>query len=160
MHKLPALQRLSARVLLGIFALGPAPAFAMNGTHARYASGTIDSMGQGSAGEIDATSPSALEFHAGASQLSIPYAQITSFNYREESRWHFGVLLTIVVGLLAPWQRVDRISIIWSDDHGTPEVATMVLSKQDGQGLLSILGARAVKACGGTRPAHCGSQTW
>jgi hypothetical protein len=150
----------TAILVLAVFlACGGAPAFALDGTHARYSSGTVDALSPETAGTLNTVPASALEFHSGQRQFSIPYAQITSFHYHEESKLHLGVLAVIVVGLFAPWEKVDRVSIIWSDDHGTPEVATLVLSKPDGQGLLAILEARATRACGYRSGQTCG-QRW
>lgn len=148
-------------IFLGMFlAMGGVPALALNGLSASYTSGTLDSMQPETAGTLNTVATSALEFHAGSAQFSIPYARITSFRYKEESKRHLGVLGVIAVGLFAPWEKVDRVSIIWSDEHGTAQVATLVLSKQDGEGLLSILKARAAEACDGRPSASCGQQTW
>jgi hypothetical protein len=154
------MQKTTALILALLLGLGGAPAFAPDGTSASYASGTVDGLQPETKGTLVTVRASALEFHAGASQFSIPYAQITSFQYKEESKLHVGVLVTIAVGLFAPWEKLDRISIIWDDDRGTTEVATLVLSKQNGEGLLSILEARAVQACGGKGSARCGQRIW
>ena len=154
------MQKILAMFLAAQLVLAGTPAFAIDGAHAQYTSGTVDSLSPETAGTLNAVPPSALEFHAGSSQFSIPYAQITSFQYHEESKLHLGVLAVIAVGLFAPWEKVDRVSIIWSDDHGTSQVATLVLSKQDGEGLRAILEARATQACAGSRSARCGQRTW
>jgi hypothetical protein len=149
----------TAFILAILLALGGAPVFALDGLSASYASGTVDALQPETKGTLNTIPPQALEFHAGQGQFSIPYAEITSFKYHEESKLHLGVLAMIVVGLVAPWEKVDRIVVIWNDDRGAMEEATLVLSKQDGAGLLSVLEARAIGACGGTRSERCGQQT-
>jgi hypothetical protein len=154
------MQKTAAMILALLLGFGGVPAFALDGTSASYASGTVDGLQPETKGTLITVPASALEFHAAAIQFSIPYAQITSFQYKEESKLHIGVLATIAVGLFAPWQKLDRISIIWNDNLGTTEVATLVLSKQDGDGLLAILQARAVQPCGGKPSARCGQRIW
>jgi hypothetical protein len=153
------MQKAPAIFLSGLLALGGAPAFALDGVHASYASGTVDALQPEAKGTLNTVPAAALEFHAGQSQFSIPYTQIKWFRYKEESKWHLGVLAMIAVGLLAHWEKVDRITIAWSGEQGAPEVATLVLSKQDGEGLVSILQARASHACAPKGSPACG-QTW
>jgi hypothetical protein len=132
--------------LAGMLALSGARAFALDGTPASYASGTVDAFAPSTSGTLSTVTPESLEFHAGQSQFSIPYAQIRSLHYREESKLHVGILATIVVALVAPWEKAERVTIVWDEQRG-PQVATLVLSKHDGQGLVSIVEARATFAC-------------
>ncbi|HTW60154.1 MAG TPA: hypothetical protein VMD55_00010 [Terracidiphilus sp.] len=150
------MKRAIAILLAGLLSLSGAPALAFDGVHASYASGTVDSIAPETSGALSTTAVAALEFHADKSQFSIPYAEVTSFQYKEESKLHLGVLATIVVALVAPWKKVDRITIVWSGEQGAPEVATLVLSRHDGEGLISILQARAAQACGRRPSSQCG----
>jgi hypothetical protein len=152
------MQKACSIFLAGLLVLGGAPLFALDGTPAAYASGTVRAIEPGTSGTLNAVPPQALEFNAGQNQFSIPYAQISSFHFREESKLHIGVLATIVVALFAPWEKVDRVTVVWSGDDKQPQVATMVLSKHDGQGLIAILQARAVDACGHRTQQLCGQQ--
>jgi hypothetical protein len=151
-------QKAWALLLTGLLVLGGAPLFALDGAPASYASGTVAAFEPGTGGALNTVPPAALEFHAGQSQFSIPYAQITAFHYREESKLHIGILATIVVALFAPWEKVDRVTVVWSADGKDPQVATLVLSKHDGQGLVSILQARAQQACGHRQAQACGRE--
>ena len=152
------MQRASALFIAGLLVLSGAPLFALGGTPASYASGTVQAFEPGTKGTLDAVPPQALEFHAGQSQFTIPYAQISSFHYHEESKLHVGVLATIVIALLVPWDKVDLVTVVWSGDGNDPQVATLVLGKHDGQGLLAILQARAQHACGHGQAQTCGQQ--
>jgi hypothetical protein len=153
------MQKTAAVLLALLFIPGGAPASALDGVPAKYASGTVDAFQPETNGTLDTVPPEALGFRAAQSQFTIPYMQVTSFHFHEESKLHVGVLAMIVVALFAPWQKVDRVTIVWDGVHGNTQVATLVLSKQDGQGLISILEARAHRACGSGLSQTCG-QEW
>lgn len=150
------MQKAIAVFLCGLFALGGTPLVALDSARASYASGTVDAIKPETSGALNTVPAAALEFRAEQSQFSIPYREITSFQYKEESKLHLGVLATIVVALVAPWEKVDRVTIVWSDPQGAVEVATLVLSRRDGEGLVSILKARASQACGRKPWTDCG----
>jgi hypothetical protein len=150
--------KLCAILLAGLLAFGDTTAFASDGTSASYASGTVGAIAPSTAGTLDTVSLEALGFRAGQSHFSIPYTQITSFHYREESKLHIGILATIAVALFAPWEKVERITIVWSGERGDPQVATLVLGKHEGQGLMSIIEARAPRACSGGPSRTCGRE--
>jgi hypothetical protein len=135
------------------------PTFAMDGEEVSYVNGTVQAMKAGAAGALDASSATALEFKSSAGQFSIPYASITSYQYREETKFHLGVLPAIAVALVKKRAKVHFVTITWQGERSVPEVVTLEASKLDSEGLLAVLHARATGACK-TQPKQVCGRTW
>jgi hypothetical protein len=141
------MKKLSAIVLAITATLGAAQLFALGGDNITYVNGTAQNATDGTVGHLDTSSAVALEFHSGAGKFSIPYAGITLYQYREESKYHLGVLPAIAVGLFAPWAKLHFVTITWHGEQDTSEVVTLELSKSSTEALLALLSARATGAC-------------
>jgi len=150
------MKKLAAVVLATAAALGSVQAFALEGEDITYVSGTAQNVNERTVGRVDTSSAAALEFHSGASKFSIPYTRITTYQCREESKYHLGVLPAIAVALFAPWAKLHFVTIIWQGDRDTAEVATLELSKSGSEALLALLHARATKACKPGSVQTCG----
>jgi hypothetical protein len=141
------MKKLAVVVLAMAAALGAAQAFALEGDDITYVNGTVPSVKEGIVGRVNVTPALALEFHSSAGQFSIPYARITTYQCREEAKYHLGVLPAIAVGLFAPWEKLHFVTITWQGERDTAEVATLELSKSSSEALLALLRARATEAC-------------
>ncbi|MGD1106147.1 MAG: hypothetical protein ABR865_03820 [Terracidiphilus sp.] len=150
------MRKLAAVVFATAAALGAVQAFALEGEDITYVSGTAQNVNEGTVGRVDTSSAVALEFHSGAGKFSIPYTRITTYQCREESKYHLGVLPAIAVGLFAPWAKLHFVTITWHGERDTAEVATLELSKSSSEALLALLRARATGACKPGSGQTCG----
>ncbi len=158
------MQRLIAAVVSNSILASGATALADPAQNVTYVRGTVQTLKEGTSGTMDKTSLTALAFQSGDGQIHIPFAQITSFRYKEESAIHVGVLGAIVVGLLRPWPKRHSVTIIWKGDSDVPQVATFEADKSIVDGLLEVMRARATEPCRpgqrGVPPASCGTRDW
>ena len=158
------MNRLVATIVSVSILFSGAAAFADPAQNATYVRGTVQNVKEGSLGIFDKTSPAALAFQSGEGQILIPFAQITSFRYKEESAIHVGVLGAIVVGLLRPWPKRHSVTIVWKGESDAPQVATFEAEKSTVEGLLEVMRARATEACRpgerGLPSAACGTRNW
>jgi hypothetical protein len=113
------------------------------GTDVTYVGGTAPGIREGAAGKLDTSAVKELKFQAGAEELSVPYEQMTRVEYREENRFKLGVAGTIVVGILKAREKVHTVTITWKDDKGTPNVATLEMTRERATSLLDVLKARS-----------------
>ena len=121
-----------------------------------YVTGTVKGLTEGATGNIDMSSPESLEFHAGSSQFSIPYAEITSVKCREENRFRLGVLATIVVGMLKARSKRHFVTIEWKHADGPTAVVTLDAPQEKARGMAAVLRARAPHACPSGPGQPCG----
>ncbi|MGO9323846.1 MAG: hypothetical protein ACLP07_04745 [Terracidiphilus sp.] len=154
------MKKLAAVALVMAAALGAVSASALEGEDITYVSGTAQSVNEGTVGRVDTSSAVALEFHSGTGKFSIPYTRITMYQYREESKFHLGVLPAIAVGLFMPWAKLHFVTITWHGEQDTAEVATLELSKSGSEALLALLRARATGACKPGSGQICGRAFW
>lgn len=117
------------------------------GIEATYTAGTLPDVPPSSGGILNTTSPTVLEFHAGAAGFSIPYAGITLARYHEENRFRLGVLPAIGVGLLKARSKRHLMTITWKDEHGVVQAAIFEDTRQRCMALLTIVRARAPQVC-------------
>jgi hypothetical protein len=122
-------------------------AFALNGFEVTYVTGTVQGANQGIAGVLENTAANELHFQGNASEFSIPYTKIRSYQYREETRFHLGVLPAIAVGMVKARSKIHTVSIAWQGERGVSEVVTLQMSKHTAEGLMTLLRARAERAC-------------
>ncbi len=140
------------------------PLFAQEAQQVVYVRGTVHAVREGAAGTVDKSSPSALRFQSGQESFSVPYANITSFRFHQESQYHLGVLPAIAFGLFVPWARRHFVTITWTGENSVPEVVTLEGPKSATEGLLEVMRARASEACKpgprGIESQSCGTQSF
>jgi hypothetical protein len=129
-------------LLLAIVSVTP-QVFALDGKDVAYVSGTVKGVSEGTAGGLETTLAEALEFRSSAGQFAIPYARIKSYQCREETKFHLGVLPAIAVALVKKRAKVHFVTIVWNDEGDTAEVAKLELSKNGSEALMDLLRARA-----------------
>lgn len=142
--------RLFASVFLVMLTVVPAgSALAATGQAATYVSGSLQETKPGTAGTLDMTAPATLDFHmSDGGQFSIPFAAIGNYEYREESKFHLGVLPAIAVALVKKRAKVHFVTMSWKGNRGATEVATLEMSKTAANGLMSLLRVRVPGTCG------------
>lgn len=150
------MKKLAAIILAMTATLGTVRAFAQEGDEIAYVSGTAQNVKEGCMGRVDSSSAVALEFRSDSGLLSIPYTGIIAYQYREEAKYHLGVLPAIAVGLFAPWAKLHFVTITWRGEQNAAEVATLELSKSSSEALLALLRARATEACKPGSRQTCG----
>jgi hypothetical protein len=94
------------------------PAMAVGGSQVKYVGGTAANIKAGAVGKLDTTPDCSLVFESAGNKLSIPYASIESFQYTREVARHWGVLPTIVIGLLKVRQHRHFFRITYRDQVG------------------------------------------
>ena len=102
------------------------PAVALSGQHVQYVGGTAPGITNGAIGKLDTTSDSSLIFEYQGTKLSVPYANIDSFQHTKEVARHLGVLPVIVVALLKPRQQRHFFRIVYHD-RNSPNPVTHVI---------------------------------
>ena len=112
-----------------------------------YLSGTVKAIPAEAASKLDTTTPTALDLEAGTSHISIPYADINSYEYREENRFRLGVLPAIAVGALKARSKRHLVVITWKDETNIAQTVTFEMTRDRAQGLIKVLDARAPQAC-------------
>lgn len=91
------------------------PAVALRGQHVQYIGGTAHGIANGTIGILDTTSDSSLILECQGTKVSVPYANIESFQHSKEVARHLGVLPVIVVALLKPRQQRHFFRITYRD---------------------------------------------
>jgi hypothetical protein len=157
-----AMSKISGKILgltlTFVFAVSTVQAFASEPDQATYAIGTMQTVKAGATGTVDASSPSELVFRSGASQFAIPYAQVISYNWRDELKKPLGILPTIAMALVIWPPKTYYVTITWHGEHDAAEVATFEVSKLESKGLTAVLQARAPDACKPRSGQVCGQQ--
>jgi hypothetical protein len=131
-------------LLIGV---GTIPGVKAEQVEATYLSGTVKAIPAEAASKLDITTPTALELEAGTSHITIPYAAIKGYEYKEENRFHLGVLPAIAVGALKARAKRHLITIDWKDEAEVAQTVTFEMTKDRAQGLMKVLEARAPEAC-------------
>jgi hypothetical protein len=103
------------------------PAMALSGQHVQYIGGTAPGIKSGAIGKLDTTSDSSLIFECQGSKLSVPYANIESFQHSKEVARHLGVLPVIVVALLKPRQQRHFFRIAYRDRNSPDPVMHVIV---------------------------------
>ncbi len=103
------------------------PAVALSGQHVQYIGGTAPGIKNGAIGKLDTTSDSSLIFECQGSKLSVPYANIESFQHSKEVARHLGVLPVIVVALLKPRQQRHFFRIAYRDRNSPDHVMHVII---------------------------------
>jgi hypothetical protein len=141
------MKRLIALILTMGMAATNAPAMDSVGMEMTYTGGTVPGVRPGVDGTLETTSPTAVEFHTGSGEFSVPYAGITTAKYHEENRFRLGALPAIGVGLLKARSKRRLVTITWKDEKGVVQVAIFEASKQKSHALLTIIRIRAPQVC-------------
>ena len=122
------------------------PAVALSGQHVKYIGGTATGINNGAIGKLDTTSDSSLIFEYQGTKLSVPYANIESFQHTKEVARHLGVLPVIAVALLKPRQRRHFFRIAYRDRNSPNSVMHVIVlevPKQMSCTLEAVLDERA-----------------
>jgi hypothetical protein len=142
MKRLIAMGSMVALAALGI---RPSAAEALDAT---YISGTSPGMANGVVGAVDTTAEKQLRFRAGGTELAIPYAEMTTIDYREMNRFQLGVVPAIVVGALKARSKFHVVAISWTNQAGVVNVAALEMGRTKAMVLLTVLRAKAPFVCG------------
>ena len=152
------MRKLSGLMLAFVLVLSCGQAFALEQGEATYAIGTVRAVKMGSTGTVDMTSATELVFHSTAGQFAIPYAQVISYNWRDELKRPLGILPTIALALVIWPPKTYFVTVTWRGEHDAAEVATFEVSRLESRGLTSLLEARAPEACKPRSGQACGQQ--
>lgn len=147
--------RIAALLLLIAVAL---PATAADGNDVIYEGGTIPNLHSATAGRFDTTNRESLAFISSAGQLTIPYAQIDSYEYSRQVVHHLGVLPIIGVGLVRARKKNHFVKIVYHDENSGSQVAVFRIPKHLPNTLMPVLQARApltASPCKGLAFAKC-----
>ncbi|HXR40110.1 MAG TPA: hypothetical protein VN776_13515 [Terracidiphilus sp.] len=144
-------------VLLAGVVFEGVPAFAVEGKEAAYVAGTGQTVKEGTVGVLNTSSATALVFESSGGQISIPYARVVSYQYRQEVKVHLGVLPAIAVGLVKRRAKRHFVTITWKGDGDQREVVTLEVSKTEPEILLGLLRALAPEPCRAKPGLPCGS---
>jgi hypothetical protein len=134
------MKRLVAVCLLVTLSL---PVFAVGGDQVRYVGGTVSALNPGGTGRLDATSDASLIFEYSGKKLTIPYADIQSFEYSKEVARHLGVLPAIIAALLKTRQRRHFFRISYHGQNQVAQVIILEVPKQMPRILQGVLRERA-----------------
>ncbi|HWG22406.1 MAG TPA: hypothetical protein VG225_17920 [Terracidiphilus sp.] len=107
-----------------------------------YRYGTESAIADGSAGKLDTSSMSGMNFHAGSAQFSIPWSGIERAKYCETNRFRLGVLGAIAVGLVKARSKRHLVTLTWNDEHAVAQTVTFEVSKEKSAALWSALRVR------------------
>ena len=119
------------------------PTAALDNGHAKYVGGTVPGITAGVVGRLDTISETALTFVYAGSKVTIPYASIQSFEYKQEVARHLGVLPAIAVGLIKARQHHHFFRITYRDsDSEMTQVVMLQVPKHTPRVLGAILHAR------------------
>ena len=110
-----------------------------------YFSGTVAALKPGVQLSWETASTVALDLHTESCSFSIPYKEITSFNYRKENKYHLGVAPAIAVALVKQRAKLHYVTIAWRQSDGGVNVLTLEVEKPAAEGLMSVLNARVEK---------------
>ena len=102
-------------------------AMALSGQHVQYIGDAVPGIKNGAIGKLDTTSDSSLIFECQGSKLSVPYANIESFQHSREVARHLGVLPVIVVALFKPRQQRHFFRIAYRDRNSTDPVMHVIV---------------------------------
>lgn len=138
------MKRLAALLLLLAVSV---PAGATDDGQVLYIGGTVPNLKSGEVGRLNTTSETALSFEYSGGSVSIPYANIASFEYHEEIARHLGVLPAIAVGLVKARQHKHFFRITYRDSNAANQVALFEVSKQMSPALAAVLYARSPLGC-------------
>ena len=121
----------------------------VNGREVAYVGGT-GSIALNTLGSLDTQRADALVFRGPVSSadIVIPYAAMTSINYRRQLTRHLGVVAGISVSLVRKRERQHFFDIAYTDAQGVKQTASFEVSKTQPQILAAVLRARAPQACG------------
>jgi hypothetical protein len=152
------MRKILAVVLTGFAVMAGARAEAPGNDQAVYLTGSLQAVKAGAAGTLDTSPASELVFHSGASQFSIPYAQVVSYQLHEQRKAPLGVLPTIAIALVVWPPKVYQVTVTWHGEDGVSQVAIFELPKTASEGLMALLKARATEACKPKSGQLCGRQ--
>jgi hypothetical protein len=119
--------------------VGPLPA--ASGIAVEFVGGTLPEIAKSSA-RLDISSHQALVFHAGKSDLSIPYAKINIIEYGQNVSRRYAAAVLVSPLLLLSKSRKHFVTIEYVDAGGRQQAVVFRAGKRDIRGLLAALEAR------------------
>ena len=134
-------------VMLCLFLAISLPALAVEGSEVMYIGGTVPALNTGVVGRLDTTSATVLTFDHAAGKLTIPYADIESFDYSKEVTRHLGVLPAIGVGLVKMRKHRHYFRISYRGVDNALQVVVFEVPKHMPRTLQAVLQARARQRC-------------
>jgi hypothetical protein len=141
-------------LLMGLVLMTAAASLAVTRDEVAYLGGTSSVMKAGDVGTLDTANATDLVFSTLNGRLAMPYESLQRVEYRNEVAYHLGVAPAIVVGLLKKRERRHMFTLTYSDKDGVKQVASFEVSKDSAPTLLTVLGARAPKACVAAESYH------
>lgn len=128
-----------------------APAYALGPGKAIYTGGT-SSVARDTAGSLDTTSPTTLQFQfkkrdGTAGRIGIDYAKIYGIEPSEEPVHHLGLLPWIAVSLVAHEQTRYLVTIRYAAADGTAQIAVFEVARSDRPIIVGIVNARSTRNC-------------
>ncbi|HEY6268944.1 MAG TPA: hypothetical protein VIX11_11650 [Candidatus Acidoferrum sp.] len=133
----------------------PLAALAVENGQVMYAGGTVATFKEGTLGNMVTTSPTVLTFESAGNQLTIPFANIESYEFSEQLARHLGVLPAIGAGLVRHRQKRHFLRISYKAENDAEQVVIFEVPKQMPRVLLAILQARAPDGCKVNAPSKC-----
>ncbi len=137
--------RTTIAMLVALTLAAPAFPSIVEGNQVMYVGGTITGLQVGARGRLDLTQNKSLVFEAAGARCEIPYAQISSHNYTKKLAHRMGVIATVAVVLVKRRQRRHFITVNFSGEDGTSQVAIFEVSKDAVQTITAVLDARIAK---------------
>lgn len=127
------------------------PLAAVDGDQVRYVGGTATAVKPGEIGQLDLTSEEALKFEHAGKKVSIPYADLESFQYTNPVARHLGVMPAIATRLIRARQRRHIFRIVYHSPGGVQQASIFEVSKSMSETLNSVLEIRLHRTCGTTK---------
>jgi hypothetical protein len=147
-------------LVMGLVLMTATASLAVTRDEVAYLGGTSSVVKAGDVGTLDTAPATDLIFSTSNGRLAIAYASLQRVEYRNEVAYHLGVAPAIVVGLLKKRERKHLFTLTYSDKDGVKQVASFEVSKDLAPTLLTVLSARAPKACIAAESYHaCSANT-
>jgi hypothetical protein len=117
------------------------PLVAASGIPVEFVGGTLPELAKAGA-RLDLTSHQSLVFHAGKSDLSIPYAKINIIEYGQNVSRRYAAAVLVSPLLLLSKSRKHFVTIEFVDADERQQAVVFRAGKRDIRGLLAALEAR------------------
>jgi hypothetical protein len=142
------LARRSIAAALALVLIGQLPLLAVGGKKAEYIGGTISGLAEKTEGTLDTSTEAVLRFlpdKRSVTELSIPYAQITSIEYGQKAGRRVAVALLVSPLALFSKKRKHFLTVSYNDAGGKEQAAVLELGKDIIRTTLTIVQTRSGK---------------
>ena len=123
-----------------------AMAFGQDDNAVTYLGGTA-TLKPGASGTLDTTGASAISLSTTSGTLTVPYANITEYNYSREVARHLGIVAATIVPLVRKRERRHYLTLQFRDADQKPQTAVLEIPKQMPRILLPVLLGKQPSAC-------------